>query len=632
MTGRFFDGLESALLFVFSLALGYLIGTSITLYSGDPYDILNVNNIGYGWSPDTNYVQVLAVVAATALIFWGAMTLRKRGRRAGIALRVLTTGFSALVVVLARVVPPIVNTGFSDYDSFHYGEQLSPAAAFLAGKTPFTDIFVLHGAGEDIFKPALGFVLFGDGTPSIGSYLLISAVFQSLAVLGFFILIALLVRTRWLYLAITLWSTMTTFEGFAYSKNVAVIVFLVLLWVVATRPLRGITKLILLAAAGFIASITILDSIDVGALMGALSAALAVMMVFVTVTPDGLRFGRPRFGLRSLAPGLALTLGVVLAQLVILIALGGSAYIEFLKVTFVEIPRYQGLMWGAPMPTMNPEIFVFWLPLFAMAATVPLLAMLVRRDHRRTRFTLAPETVLAVVLLGLAIIYSRFAIGRPDVGHIIMAAPFMLLSSLYATQLAIAGTRLDHPFTVRTTETEAQVERVPLWPAALISITLIFTPTVMKPVLLFVDGAPAIAQLRQLKNLPNRPDASWLNENQRAIIDFVDQNTSADESIFVFQPDPSYYFLTDRLNPTRFANSWFIDPEQFTQEALADLKADPPALVLWDTTTVFADSDGIPIADRFPEIAEWIEQNYPVEIRVGDSTIRSKAPIPTPSS
>ena len=641
---RFFAGLEQSLLFVASLAIGFVVGTSVTLHTGNPYDILNINNLGFAWNPETNYVQVLLAVFVSALVFWGLSTLRSRGPRAAIALRVLFTGAIALITILIRVVPAAVNATFSDYNSFHYGEQLSPAAALLAGKVPFTDLFVLHGAGEDIFKPALGFLLFNHGVPSIGSYLLISALLEALAVIGFFVLIALLIKTRWLYLAITLWLPITTFAGFTYSKNTSVIVFVLLLWILATKPLlRGRTKVVLLGAAGFIASISILDSIDVGALMGAISAGLAVLMVFVTVTPDGLRFGRPRFGLRSLAPGLVLTAGVVLGQLLTLAILGFGAYLEFLNATFIEIPRYQGLMWGQPLPLMSPEQFITWVPIFALAASVPLIAMLLRRDHALRRWTLAPETLFTVLLLALAVIYTRFAIGRPDGGHIVMAAPFMLLAGFYAIQLALRGTRLDHPaFSALPAPAETDAgelpaparsavvsdpRRVPLWPAALIGAVLVLAPGAVLPASLFVNGAAGIEQVRALKNLPNRTDDSWLNDNQRALRDVVAANTTPDESIFVFEPDPSYYFLTDRLNPTRFAISWFMDPEPFTQEALADLKADPPALILWDTDTVFSDTDGIPIGERFPEIEQWIEENYPVQTPVGDSIVRSREPL-----
>jgi hypothetical protein len=596
---------ERAILFVFSTAIAFLIATTIELTTGNPFNISNVANQTDRWNPETNFAQILAVVVLTLLIFWGLSVLNARFRMTW--LRVVVSAFSAFVLFLGQPMH-----AFTYFDGFHVGEQLAPSLAFMNGKAPFLDIYMLHGAGEDIFKPAIGFLLFNGGEPSIGAYFLIVTLGRGLAMAGFFTVIAFLLRSQVVYLASALLFVVTAFDGFGYSKTIPLLIVVMLFWLLARRRYSGRVTLILLAAAGFVASLSILNSIDIGALLGAVSAGLAVLLLFVRQTDDGrLRFGRPRFGIRSLAPGIALTVGVIVGQLItflILLPFGGG-YGEFLNLTFLEIPRYQGLTWNYPLPDVTAETLPVWLPAAVFLLGALLAVAIIRADHIRARFVLGRSTLFLVVLLAIAVVYFRFAYGRPDEGHIDMAMPFVMLAAFAAVDYAVrAG---------------SGVRMVDLWPVPLIAIVLLSWPGIVQPTRLYVTGTTAIDELRAMKNLPNQNDEHWMTADEVAIRDYVDAHSDPDDSIFVVAPQPQYYYFTDRENPTRFAISWYIDPQQYTDETLAALEADPPALIIYDPASPYFNSDGTPITQRFPEVAQWITQNYPNSTTVGKLQILS---------
>lgn len=590
--------------FIIAISTAYVLSTAITLHAANPYNISNAWNIVEGWNPESNFIQLVALILLTALLFWASLVLERRLPR--FWMRLLVVVWGTAIVSMVGILPAADPASF---DPFHNGEQLSPSAAFMQGKAPFTDLFVLHGAGEDIFKPALGYLLFSAGAPSIGAYMVIVIIGKILAVAAFLGMIAVIIRPRVLHLVVTLWLVLSTYNGMTYSKTIILSAFIVLLYLLATRLWKGRTKLIVLAVCGSLVPLAILNSIDVGALMGAVAAGLAVALVFVRIEPEGqLRLARPR--LLSLAPGIALTVGVLASFLLCLLLLGGASWLEFIKLTFFEIPKYQGLTWAYPLADIGTDNLRDWLPVVAIVLTALLLVSIIRHDHRRTRWAVQPMTALAVVLLVVAVIYLRFGVGRPDGGHFSMAAPVIVIATFFSLQL------------ITPLWQERRLED--LWPVPALAVVLLFTPGALDVTRVFPNGHDTIENLRTVRSLPLRSDDEWLPERYQAIRDFLKENTRPSDGIFVVQPDPSFYYASGNENPTRFYISWFIDPQSWTDETLADLKADPPKYILYDTQSPYADSDQIPITDRFPEVVAWIDENYPVKHDVDGATLLSR--------
>ncbi|PRY68902.1 hypothetical protein B0I08_103107 [Glaciihabitans tibetensis] len=594
---------RSAVTLLFAGIVGYAVSTSVQTRAENPLDISNVYNGAYGWNPENNFLQVITFLVVTALVYPALVFL---GRWRPWALRVAAVCITSVVVVASRLIAPAAANSF---DFFHFGEQLAPARAVFEGAEPFVDAFVLHGGGEDLLKPIVGFVLFGGGEPNAGAYLLISVLLRSLAVFGFLAAVATIVRSQTGALLVLAWFSMTTLADITYTKSLFYSAFVVLLWLAVEKTVSVGRRLILLAGSGVVASLALAYSIDVGAMLGLLAAGISIALVFASVSDSGnIAFRLPRRW-TVLLPGLAITAGVLIVQLILFLALRPNAYLSFLQSTFLEIPRYQGLTWDFPLSGITNDRFNVWVPILVLAVLTVLLGDLVTRSWRSDR-AIDVRLGLAVVLWAAAIINVRFSVGRPDDGHLYLAGPPIFLAAAYTLQLVIERVR---------TEDWGRA-----WTAAIIGLLAVVPAGAVDVARLAIDTTALQASARTVKNFPLQPDDAWLDESHRAVVEYVQANSEVDDPIWVMEPEPSLYYFSQRENPTRFYVSWFVDPRPWTEEALTDLKANPPELVVYSTGSSYANSDGIPIWDRIPEIDEWVLANYPERVQVGDAVILTK--------
>jgi hypothetical protein len=502
----------------------------------------------------------------------------------------------------------------SAIDMFGNGEQLGPTMGYIHGKKLFTDIFFLHGAGEDVLVPALSFTLFNHGNPSIGSYVLLTDILQTVSSFLFFILLAKLIKPKGLYLFVTLWFIGTSYSGFEYMKNIPVYIVLALYWLWFNQTLRLRTRLLILGAIGFLSSGALLDSIDVGVIMSALAIAFAAGLLFIKRREDrSLTLRVPSLDSlkKSLEP-LAIISGLVVAQIGILLFLGFNSYETFIRMTFSQIPKYQGLMFDYPVNQLNPSFFLFWLPILLAGLTLYMLAGLVIKQVKKDRH-IHPEVAYAFLMMIFSGLYLRFGVGRPDFGHIDMAAPLLLLSSFYIIYLYLREGLVDKEV------------RHNFWVVGLFAILLFWPQITWNPLSLFAGGNVTPLQVKEMKDLPAKPDNTWLTPQEEDVTTYLTSNMKPTDGLFVLVPDPLYYYLTDRPNPSRFYITWFADPQQFTNELLSSLKKNPPKYIVYsDGSSPYEITDGIPITQRIPEVNTWVLKNYPVKTIIGQVVLLSK--------
>lgn len=591
----------TALTLGFASVISFTLATALRLTASNPYEISNAENEANRWGPETNFAQAVLLVALLPVVFLLLQYLR---RKRPIVFRIVIVGISSVVAIHKFVLPAAVGGGF---DPFHYGEQLAPSLAFLKGKDLFTEIYVLHGAGEDVFKTVLGFGLFSDGDSSVGAYILATAVLKSIAVVAFFALLAYVLRSTPVFLVATIWFAATGYNGIAYIKFIPLYLVIAAFWFLLSSQRSTKLTASLLIAIGFVSSVTILYSIDIGALLGLVAALGAICLVFVRRTDQGIRLVRP--SLRAVLPGVLLTVGVIAGQLVTLIVLRDS-YLEYLKVTFLEIPRYQAMLWDYPIPGMTDAQFGFWLPILVAGVTLLLVVLRVGTLWKTERWSFDAATIMSITLLLIAVVNLRYGTGRPDLGHILMAAPPVFLAAFFALSA-----------TVRDIGRRSVDE---LCISAVVVISLFLPATQLNPVTLFVEGEQFVNELRVAKNLPTRTDGSWLNEQQSETVEYLKEHTKPGDSLWVMDPEPSYYYFTGLENPTRFYISIFADPAQYTDEVLNVLKDDPPTYVLYSVDSVYATLDGSDIRDRLADVDDWIKDNYTKRVVVAGSVILTR--------
>jgi hypothetical protein len=600
------DQLEKALTFIFSVAIAYDTAVLIQLHANNPYHITNLYNAATGWGPETNYARVIYIIVASVGSYF---LLRWINRRSRIAFRFIIAGFVALTFLIGFMVPAAFSS-VGGVDMFAVGEPLAPTNAYLHGQSLFTNIFFLHGAGIDVLLPRLSFAVLGHR--SIGAYMVFLDMVQTVSVFLFAAVLARLLKPTWLFLLVTAWFLGSNYTGFDYAKDVPVYLVILLYWYWMNRPFVLKYRLAILGAIGFISSATLLYSIDVGVIMTLIAGLLGIGLLFIERGKDGsIGFRRLPRQLSHWYESFALGAGVLIGQLGILLFLGLTNYGNYIRMTFFQIPKYQGLEWDYPVPGLNATTWAFWLPILLAAIAAYMLLVVVINQLRRNR-RLTRETAYAVILAALGVLYLRFGVGRPDTPHIDVSVPVLFVASFYIMQLYVSRYTIDKHWNV--------------WPVALFVAALLWTvPPTWSPQTLFAAGNTSILQLRAFKHLPAQPNSYWLNKNELDVTNYITSHTKPNDAIFVTPLEPLYYFLANRPNPTRFAYTWFIEPQPYTNEALAALKKNPPKLVVFsDTSQYYTDADGVPINQRTPEITSWILKNYPVKTTVDQTVLLSR--------
>jgi hypothetical protein len=592
-----------AVTFLFAVAMAYDTAILVRLHASNPYNISNINNAATHWGPETNYARVLYIIVASVVFF---LLLQWINRRSKTAFRLIIAAFVSYTLLVGVMIPQITAGGV---DMFGTGEMMAPANGFMHGKELFTNIFFLHGAGVDVLLPRLSYILLNHGHASIGAYAVMLDLVQTVSAFLFVVVLARLLRPTGLFLIVTAWFLGTIYIGFDYTKDIPVYLVILLYWYWANGSLIRNKRVAAIGAIGLISSATILYSIDVGVIMTVIAALVAIGLLFVGRDKDGSFCwrGRPR-KLSQWSDSLAIAIGGIVAQLGILIYLGFTNYENFIRMTFFQIPKYQGLEWDYPAPPLNDSSWTFWLPILLAGLAIYMLFVIVVKQIQKNK-SLRRETVFALILAALGLLYLRFGVGRPDEPHIDVSVPVIFVASFYIIQLYVARYREDKHWNV--------------WPVGLFVLALLWTvpqPT-WNPVNLFEPGNTTIAQIKQFKNLPAQPDKYWLSKNEIDVTNFIKSRTKPSDGIFVMDPEPLYYYLANRPNPTRFYIIWFANPQPYSNEALNSLKKDPPKLVIFSGPSPYEDSDGVPINSRIPKVTSWVLKNYPVKTVIDSTTV-----------
>jgi hypothetical protein len=104
----------------------------------------------------------------------------------------------------------------------------------------------------------------------------------------------------------------------------------------------------------------------------------------------------------------------------------------------------------------------------------------------------------------------------------------------------------------------------------------------------------------------------------------VDGLGPADGTIFDFSNERALYFLLQRKSPTRVLEVSMMSVPEVLAETMGELNANPPIAVIVRGDPNIAAFDGVPNATRVPELAAWIDANYPRRIDVGRFTIAAR--------
>jgi hypothetical protein len=496
-------------------------------------------------------------------------------------------------------------------DLFENGHWLGPASDMLAGKVPYRDTFPMHGFLSDGGRDYLVFRLFGTTfRASVEARHLIESFFHPA-----------------LFLVAAAASRRPVIAALAVPLNIGMSIA-----VVADRPVLALLSLAAFAwaldearprvaafLAGFLGALGLLYALDFGTFV------LAAEVATLVVCRLPWRKRQPgSFRMRSYFLGLA----AVLLPWFAFLGMNG-ALVQFLKVSFVDLPTRFESFWGLHFPAPW-ELVREWLQGRAyMAGDVPVGPAIAKR------FYLAPVlgatgVVLALVMRkrgissGLAmrlfaLSFACLAFFRYVIFRFHLPAGNALTGPVFFLLLVAAH----EPFRDRTRSKRTLA-------AALAAVGVLAAFAMNGPDRLF-------AVFREAARYPRRATPmAWMvpltlprgggiriprdeERNLRALIEFTDRHAPPGASVLDLTNRAALYFFLRRVNPTRFAE---VPPmAAFEDEILRDLAKRPPALVFLETGTWLDAIDGIPNSRRIPRVWSWVLENYPVRAKVGDTTV-----------
>ena len=479
------------------------------------------------------------------------------------------------------------------FDLFEDGQILAPADVYLHGGRPYLDTAPVHGWGAD---GGLDAFLFRLGGATLAMFRIRRAVMTALAVVALAAAAgALFDRMIWRGLAF-----LAAFGLCPFVSERQILAFAALFALLeGTRSSRRGW----FAGAGALGACELFYSLDLGLVV------LAGGLFGVVTSPflaSGLR--RPGSGARD---ALAYFGGALAASLPFLGRLARTHSLgRFLRVSFVEIPRTVGDVWGLPAgsaekilrdpdprrvlleilaaPSM-PSFFLLLL-LAGAAAALLLRAAVGRFDGVDRR---------AWISVAIAVAAVRGVLGRADAGHLALYGVF---AGLPAAWLVYRASRAGNGRVVLTGA--ALVLLAPLRPLETFSLELRAVASAARD--RDRRREDGVALPRTGRAMLPRGQAEEIEDLRR----YFDARLRPDETFFDFGNEPGLYFLLNRRMPVRFASVAFYESTRDQDEVIARLERERPPLVLLASGTGRDSFDGVSNRARAPRVAAYLDSAY----------------------
>jgi hypothetical protein len=504
-------------------------------------------------------------VACGAAPASGADLSRETGGRGGRR----STWIVAMAVFILMLF--IHDHPYQPMDHFHEGEHLTPAFLLKSGEHPYRDFFVLHGFATD---GGLDSLVLGD-PPSPRRERRLQTVLDAAT-------LALLAP-----IAAEVAATMTGMIAGVLASLCAAAAF----WIPVFPYFR--TAPVLLATLGLLryartkrtgplllafasATLGLLWSLETG-----IYALTGTVLAFLFI------------GERTRRTLIVAAIAIVLPFIVLLAVRADIR--QFFVDSFVIIPRAIDAVWSLPAPApFSAAGARYYLPPVFYGFLLALA--LKRRDPRM------------IVIAMLSILLFRTAAGRVSWSHTRYATPLLgiALVAFVIEPLLLARRRIAAVFLI---------------------IPLFFYLEVAQNL---TAGAKLLAGWRarqKHEGLVQYPFATGKgiytypqNASELAALNgFIGDKTFLD-----FSNERALYYLLQRKPPLRCFDIPMLSAAPLLAEAMAELNARPPEFVIVAGDPNLANFDGVSNRDRVPELARWIDANYPVRTQIGRFTVASR--------
>lgn len=491
-------------------------------------------------------------------------------------------GLLMLAVTLA--ILPARDHPYEFADPYHEGENLSPLSVMLSGGSPYGDVFFMHGVGAD---GGIDRLVIGD-PPSIVRTRRLRA-FLSAATVSLLVPIAAEVSSTWLgVVAATILSLCGIAAGqLPATPHFRLLPLLLAIWL-ALIAIRTSRRAFIVAACG-VASAGLLWSLDVG-----LFAIAGIWAWLILIRP---------FDRRTLAISGAVT--VTTAPLILVVIRGDVS--RFFRDSFLRLPECFDAIYSLPAPPMRIEwaSVRYDAPPIVYGVVVALAFLTLARGEK-----LRGNAMLLIALT--AFFELRSAAGRVSWGHTRFSVPLLGI-----TVVAFAIEPL-----LRSERTSGVIA------GALIALAAI-------PYFELAANAKALAGYSVTYPERLRPKPGTVPFPLPRASDLYTYKQEAAElgALYAFSqsmpPGPIFdesgekylYYMLARPASTRVHDIPYLSDPALGREAMKQLEQRRPVFVVISGHPALSNIDGIPNAQRTPQIAAWVNRNYAKRITIGRYSI-----------
>ncbi|MYF54183.1 hypothetical protein F4083_10960 [Candidatus Poribacteria bacterium] len=569
--------------------------------------------------------------------------------------------FTFLYIVLPVFIYLLIYNGNINraLDMFHEGERLAPLNEMLHGGVVFRDIYVQHGLFQNAYLAWFGSKIFEPTLMGVRS------MEQVLVPLGFIAiyLLGLHVFRGGIFTAFICFLIVSGSKFFVSPRHgLGLVAFACVASYLTYHNRKGLfadgmaqgenryslisllfTSGWKLTASGIFTSLAFWYSTEVGLYtLGAISVFLIIYSSQKSI----------EFRIRPL-PLMGYVIGLSVGFLPVAIYfLSHGALDDLIWNTYIQC-KYQLATWGLRFPTLTTtlaiiseegwqafflsEKFRWYLPICVYAIAGVYLTY--RRLSGRSVFDEVSLKLLLLFLGGIA--FFRTALGRSDGGHLTFGSTFLWLIILFPFDRGISNI-LDSFF--NGTREGGFLSRLPLltdrsrWQRVIKPICILLIPLVMCGWYIGEVHNPITTFKGRYQNVINNPfDRSLASEElERAgrvdipddqvkkiqqVVEYIQANTEPNERIFDFSSQGAYYFFANRPSVTRFHMVSYASTPGMQREVVSALERDQTRLVIFKTGGWFDNVDGIPVEERHPIIAQYLDENYEPAIDINGTEI-----------
>jgi len=495
----------------------------------------------------------------------------------------------------------------SVFDPFHEGETLGTGISYLAGKIPYKDYIFCHGVYQDPLRSVMAFSLFGKSIVSVRIleavtqiiclvllFILIIKIYNKDLVLSFVTIIILYFSTVSFFIFLIFPQFPNSLAALNFSRDIATYSFLIAIAFLQKLIIqKGVSTIKLDLVVFFFSFIPIAAlglSIDRGLYLTAAYIIISLILYFFF-------YRKSPFRIHYLISSF---LGILSALALLFMLLRGG-FTEFIKFTFLIMPRYKELLDGGVYPVFEPK-YMFICVLIALNVFWITYKFIQEYHQNKKQFTITmseffKKYLIEFSLLLLSVFFFRSALGRVDWGHFIYSSPLTYILTLY-----ILFKYYLHRFLSKK------------------SIKYIVVGLVI--VNSFSLGLVSYAIITTSKTNPLKIDDSQLiPENYKATISYLKNNLGRQENFFTMTSEASWYYFIDKACPTRFPVVWFAAPYFYQEEIVKDLQKNNVKFILYKNNMWSNAVDGIDNETRFPIIMTYLKQNYVFHIKIDDNEI-----------